>query len=34
VEEGCEEVRVVDADRDLCEDILEGELRLLQAVTG
>lgn len=31
VEEGCEEVRVVDADRDLGEDVLEGELGLLQA---
>jgi hypothetical protein len=31
VKERCEEVRVVDADRDLVEDILEGELGLLQA---
>jgi hypothetical protein len=31
VEESCEEVRVVDVDRDLNEDILEAELGLLQA---
>jgi hypothetical protein len=31
VEESCEEVRVVDADRDLAEDVLEAELGLLQA---
>jgi hypothetical protein len=29
VEEGCEEVRVVDVNGNLVEDVLEGKLRLL-----
>lgn len=29
MEEGCEEVRVVDVNGNLAEDVLEGKLRLL-----